>query len=64
MVCRPTEKFSERVADSTDWKQGRACQKVVDIICTDRLEEEIKALPFQSVEYPSLPTFDKLPSDN
>ena len=39
-------------------------KKVVDIIYTDRLEEEIEASPFQSVEYPSPPRFDELSSDN
>ena len=29
----------------------KTCQKVVDIVYTDRLEEEIEASPFQSVEY-------------
>ena len=48
--------------DSTDWKQGRA-KKLVDFICTDRLEVEIEASPFQYVEYPSLPGFYELPSD-
>ena len=39
-------------------------KKVADIVCTDRLEEEIEASSFQCVEYPSPPRFDDLPSDN
>ena len=60
--CGLTE-VSEIAADSIDWKHGKACQKVVDIICSDRLEKEIEALPCQSVEYLSSPRFDELPSD-
>lgn len=39
-------------------------KKVVDIVYTDRLEEEIEASLFQCVDYPSPPNFDELPSDN
>ena len=49
--------FSERVADPTDGEQGRAYQKVADIVDTDRLEEEIKASPFQSVNYLALMSY-------
>ena len=53
--ARLTKELSERAADPTDWEQGRAIKKVADIVYTDRLEEEIKASPFQCIDYLSPP---------
>ena len=37
---------------------------MTDIVHTDRLEEDIEAIPFQNTEFPPPPGFDKLPADN
>jgi len=39
-------------------------QKVSDIAHTDRLEEDIEALPFQNAEFSPLPSFDELLNDH
>ena len=52
----------ERPIPLTGNKEG-LIKKVVDIISTDRLEEKIEALPFQSVKYRSPPRFAELPND-
>ena len=36
-------------------------KKAADIFTTDSLENEIEAVPFDSVEYSSLPNFNDLP---
>ena len=39
-------------------------QKVLDIAHTDRLEEDIKALPFQNAQFSPPPSFDELANDH
>ena len=38
-------------------------KKVADIIATDDFEEQIQAVPFQRIDYPSPPEFSELPND-
>jgi len=60
LISRPVERFFLR--DRRIPVSGNKAELVSDIFYTDSLENEIGAVPFQSVEFSPPPSFNELPT--